>query len=203
MPCSSSSRLAGCRRASITCARAVLRRALRTAERWDLVHRNAAALVDPPRTQKREPEHLSQTQVATLLAAARDDPRGALHVMAVTTGMRQGELLALQWNEVDLEAAFVHVRATLVRITGRGMVRGAPKTASSRRSVSLPAMTAAHLEACGDVRGATARVPPGVPGEVRRALTSHSRDADVARSRRQRAGLQAGHRRLPPLRGTA
>ena len=52
------------------------------------MHRNAAALVDPPRAQKREPEHLSQTQAATLLAAARDEPRGALYVMAVTTGMR-------------------------------------------------------------------------------------------------------------------
>ena len=130
---------------TITYARAVLRRALRTAERWDLVHRNAAALVDPPRAQKREPEHLSQAQVATLLAAARDDPCGALYVMAVTTGMRQGELLALQWNEVDFESAVVHVRATLVRIKGRGMVRGAPKTASSRRSVPLPPMTVAHL----------------------------------------------------------
>lgn len=59
---------------TFTYARAVLRRALCTAERWDLVHRNAAALVDPPRAHKREPEHLSQTQVATLLAAARPRP---------------------------------------------------------------------------------------------------------------------------------
>lgn len=130
---------------TITYARAVLRRALRTAERWDLVHRNAAALVDPPRNPKREPEHLSQEQAQQLLAAAAHDPLGALYVLAVTTGLRKGELLALQWSEIDLEGGFVHVRATLTRITGRGMVRGAPKTASSRRTVPLPAMTVAAL----------------------------------------------------------
>ena len=165
---------------TVTYARAVPRRALCTAERWDLVHRNAAALGDPPRSHKREPEHLSQAQVTTLLAAARDDPRGALYVMAVTTGMRQGELLALQWSEVDIEAAVVHVRATLVRITGRGMVRGAPKTVSSRRSVPLPAMTVAHLR-----RHRTAQRQAHLAAGVGWArTTSSSRRGAVLRSTR-------------------
>lgn len=99
-----------------------------------------------------------------MLAAARDDPRGALDVMAVTTGMRRSELLALQWNEVDLEAAVVHVRATLVRITGRGMVRGVPKTASSRRSVPLPATTVAHLRRHGPRSGRRTRPPVWLGG---------------------------------------
>lgn len=130
---------------TIAYARAVLRRALRVAERWDLVHRNAAALVDPPRIPKREPEHLSQEQVQQLLSAARDHPLGALYVMAVTTGLRRGELLALLWTEVDLEGGFVHVKATLTRIKGRGLVRGTPKTPSSRRTVPLPPMTVEYL----------------------------------------------------------
>ncbi len=58
--------------------------------------------------------------------------------------MRPDELLALQWNEVDLEAGVVHVHATLVRIKGRGLVREAPE-ASSRRSVPLPAITVTQL----------------------------------------------------------
>lgn len=105
----------------------MLRRALRVAERWDLVHRNAAALVDPPRIPKREPDHLSAQDAATLISAAHEHPLGALYVLAVTTGLRQGEILALLWRDVDLDAAVVHVRATLTRIKGRGMVRGTPR----------------------------------------------------------------------------
>jgi integrase len=46
--------------------------------------------------------------------AARGDRLGALYVVAVTTGMRQGELLALRWSDVDLEARTLRVRATLM-----------------------------------------------------------------------------------------
>src|SRR5207253_3666815 len=54
-----------------------------------------------------------QTQAAALLAAAEDDPLEALYVLAVMLGMRQGELLGLQWADVDWEAGRVQVRHTL------------------------------------------------------------------------------------------
>lgn len=130
---------------TILYARAVLRRALRLALRWDLVTRNSAALVDPPRLPRRETEHLSAEQVRRLVAAAADDRLGALYVLAVTTGLRKGELLGLLWHDVDLDVGVVHVRASLKRISGQGMVRDEPKTASSRRSVPLPALTVEFL----------------------------------------------------------
>lgn len=130
---------------TVAYARAVLRRALRVAERWELVTRNAAALVDPPRQRRREPDHLDLETASRILAAAPADRLGALYVLAVTCGLRRGELLALWWEDVDLDNAVVHVRAGLKRIRGKGLVRDEPKTARSRRSVPLPAVTVEAL----------------------------------------------------------
>ena len=107
--------------------------------------RNAAALVDAPRLPRRETEHLSAADVRRLIAAAATDPQGALYVLAVTTGLRKGEALALMWRDVDLDAGMLHVRASVKRISGQGMVRDEPKTASSRRSVPLPGLTVEFL----------------------------------------------------------
>lgn len=68
-----------------------------------------------------------------------------LLVVAVTTGMRQGELFALQWEDVDLEAATVHVRHTLENLDGRPRLKP-PKSASGRRSIKLPQMTVDALQ---------------------------------------------------------
>ena len=130
---------------TVSYARAVLRRALRLAERWDMVTRNSAALVDAPRQRHRQPDHLPLEDVRKILQAAPADRLGALYVLAVTCGLRRGELLALLWEDVDLDEAVVHVRAGLKRIAGQGLVRDEPKTARSRRSVPLPAVTAELL----------------------------------------------------------
>ncbi len=114
---------------TVSYARAVLRRALRLAERWDMVTRNAAALVDAPRQRRRQPDHLPLEDVQKILQAAPADRLGALYVLAVTCGLRRGELLALLWEDVDLDEAVVHVRAGLKRIAGQGLVRDEPKTA--------------------------------------------------------------------------
>lgn len=127
---------------TVTYARAVLRRALRLAERWDMVSCNAAALVDPPRQRRRQPDHLCLDDVRTILASASGDRLGALYVLAVTCGLRRGEALALLWEDVDLAVGVVHVRAGLKRIAGHGLVRDEPKTARSRRTVPLPSVTA-------------------------------------------------------------
>jgi len=115
---------------------AVMHRALRQAERWGLVARNVVALVDPPRGARREMTTLSAEQARALIHAAKDDRYGALYVVAVTSGMRQGELLGLRWRDVDLTAGTVHVRTTLQR-AGDSLAFVEPKTSHSRRQVLL------------------------------------------------------------------
>lgn len=74
---------------------AELHRALKSALRLGLVQRNVTEMVDPPRMEHREMATLSREQARTLLAAAKGNRFEALYVLAVSTGMRQGELLAL------------------------------------------------------------------------------------------------------------
>ena len=119
---------------------AVLHRALRQAERWGHVPRNVAALVDPPRMARREMQTLSAPQVRDLLDAASGDRLKTLYVVAVTTGMRQGELLALRWRDVDLEQGVLRIRGNL---QGGEIVE--PKSAKSRRQIELAATTVRSL----------------------------------------------------------
>src|SRR5215217_289451 len=88
---------------------------------------------------------LSPTQARTLLAAAEGNRLDALFVLAVTTGMRQGELLGLGWKDVDLEAGVVRVRRTLTLAAG-GPRLTEPKTPKSRRQIRLTASTVEALK---------------------------------------------------------
>jgi integrase len=86
---------------------------------------------------RREEIHpLTPEQVKQLFEAARGDRLEALYVLAVTTGLRQGELLGLKWDDVDMEARTLQVRRTLMTAKG-GPVLSAPKTKGSRRTVKL------------------------------------------------------------------
>jgi integrase len=117
---------------------AVLRAALGQAVRWGLVPRNPCDAVDRPRVPRREARFLDEAGVRALLEAARGDPLEALAVTAVTTGMRQGELLGLQWGDVDLKAGTLAVRRQLVEEAKGRPVLGELKTTRSRRLVVLP-----------------------------------------------------------------
>lgn len=81
---------------------AVLHRALNQAVRWGVALRNVAALVDPPRRRRREMTTLSPEQARAFLATVTGQRLEALYVLALTSGMRQGEILALRWRNVDL-----------------------------------------------------------------------------------------------------
>jgi integrase len=122
-----------------------LHRALKQAVRWGLVPRNAAAEADPPRVRIPEIRPLSPIQARTLLDAAKGNRLEALYVLAVTTGMRQGELLGLGWEDVDLESRTVRVRRTLTLAKG-GPRLTEPKTRGSRRSIRLTASAVEALE---------------------------------------------------------
>jgi integrase len=125
---------------------AVLRRALVTAERWGMVSRNVAKLVDPPRVPRHEIAPLTPEQARQLIDAAADDRYQALYVTAVATGLRQGELLGLRWEDIDLEARRLNVRHSLARVN-RKLVLLEPKTTRSRRMVVLPEIAVTALRA--------------------------------------------------------
>lgn len=115
---------------------AVLHKALDRAVKWSLVPHNATEGVKSPRPTPDGIKPLYKEQTKSLLNAAREDRFHALYVLAVTTGLRQGELLGLKWEDVDLENGLVRVRHTLTRHTGR-LRLGEPKTKRSRRTVRL------------------------------------------------------------------
>jgi integrase len=127
---------AGLAPATVNKLHAILHKALDQAVKWNLVPRNVTNAVKAPRPRPKEMSTLSAEQTRRLLEAARGDKLEALYVLAVTTGMRQGELLALRWHDVDLENATASVRRTLTKSGGRLLV-GEPKTKKSRRTIHL------------------------------------------------------------------
>ncbi|MCH7617331.1 MAG: site-specific integrase [Chloroflexi bacterium] len=116
---------------------AVLRRALNQALRWGLVQRNVASLVTPPRDRKQEVQPLSPDEARALLDAVKGDRLEALFGVALGLGLRQGEVLALAWDDVDLEDGTLSVRHTLQRYDGAYHL-DEPKTSRSRRTIALP-----------------------------------------------------------------
>lgn len=122
----------------------IIHEALKYAVKWGLVGRNVADAVEPPKVRRKEMRALTPAEAARLLAVAKDDRLYALYLLAVTTGMRQGELLGLRWQDLDLERATLSVRQALHRVSGKPVFEG-PKTERSRRSIALPASVVAAL----------------------------------------------------------
>lgn len=132
-----------------------------------LAVRNGATRANPVRDlerirQKRQgAEALSREQLDFLLAAVRTDKRMAeldladLIEFMAATGCRVGEALALRWSDIDLDAGTVNLRATVVRVTGQGLVRqDHGKTESSGRTIEV----ATHLQRVLKRRGKMATV---------------------------------------------
>lgn len=124
---------------------AVLHTALEQAVKWGLVMRNVADLVDAPHMRRKEMLVLNANHARTFLATAQGDRLEALYTMALTTGMREGELLALRWRDLDLEASHVQVRNTLQKLPGEPPVIAPAKTDYSRRKIMLSDATVEAL----------------------------------------------------------
>jgi integrase len=131
---------------SVHHVRAVLRTALNQAVRWELLQRNVASLVDGPKVPRHEVAAMSPREAQMLLEVVREDRLGALYALALLTGLRQGELLGLTWDDLDLTGGLVTVRHALQRVNGTlGHVE--PKTSRSRREVALPPTAVTTLRA--------------------------------------------------------
>jgi integrase len=138
-------RQAGLGEPSLRDLRAVLHKAMEQAVRWNLVPRNVVRLVDRPRVPRREMTVLNPEEVRSLLVAAEGGPLEALIPLAVTTGMRRGEILGLRWRDVDLDRGVLRISGSLQRNAAGEMEITEPKTAHSRRQVELSSLAAEAL----------------------------------------------------------
>ena len=109
--------------------------------------RNPCSNVSPPRRNPPEPQPASADEVRLIVARCRTWPNGARWILAIATGLRQGEALALEWRDVRLaDPASVTVRASAAQVNGERIVK-APKSKSSRRTVPLARVAVESLRA--------------------------------------------------------
>ena len=136
---------AGLAPATVRKIHSTLHKALAQAVADGLLPRNAAD-VKAPRPAPKEMRPLSEDEARRFLDAAKIDAFEALYVLAITAGLRRGELLALRWEDADLERGTLRVGRSLTREKGRYLV-GDTKTKKGRRRVNLTPRTVAALKA--------------------------------------------------------
>lgn len=127
----------------------LVKKALRDAERWSLVGRNVADLVDAPRAHRFEYATLSRDELRRAFEASDAYGIGAIVRVLAWTGLRVGEAIALQWSDVDSDAARITVRQS---IDTRGRL-SRPKTERGRRVIAVSPATLAVLDTLGTSDG--------------------------------------------------
>jgi integrase len=132
-------------------AHRVLHRLLARAVATEVVARNVAGAVNPPKVEETEVESLTADQIATVRAALNDHWLEPIVVLALSSGARRGELLALRWADIDLEAATVRIERSLEQ-TKTGVRFKAPKAKHGRRVIALPPVAA---RPCGRIVAAS------------------------------------------------
>jgi len=119
----------------------VLHSALNHAAKTGIISSNPASNVIPPKVPFREMETFNESQVTSMLIAAKGNRFQALYQLAVTTGMRQMELLGLKWSDIDWSRQTLRVERQLIRPDGEGIKFSHPKTKYGRREIALGPQT--------------------------------------------------------------
>ncbi len=116
----------------------VLHKALQTALKWGLLSRNVADGADVPRARRTEMQTWDENEVNCFLEAAKHSSHYALFYLALFTGMRRSELLALRWQDADLLYGQISVARGLHCLKDGTCIFSEPKSAKSRRTIALP-----------------------------------------------------------------
>ena len=121
-------------------AHRTLKAALQSAVDLELVSRNVASFTKPPVAETAEVDILTPPEITAALEALHGDAIFPVVSLALATGMRRGELLALRWSDVNLEGTAVSVDRALEQ-TKAGYRFEPPKTKHGRRMISIPSNT--------------------------------------------------------------
>lgn len=127
----------GLSRQTILHVHRVLFTALKQGVRWQLVTRNVAEAVTPPRPERRQVAPFTSEHAAAVLAAVAESDLAPAVTLGLGTGMRRGEVLGLRWSDVDLVEGEARVTQTL-QATAAGVCFVPPKTHRSARTIALP-----------------------------------------------------------------
>jgi integrase len=115
----------------------ILSSALKDAVFGRVLAQNVCEHVTLPRSNKRKPRVLTKEECKQLVDATRGHRIWFMILLALTTGARRGELLALQWSDVDVGKRLLHIHRSMSYVNGIGFVENEPKTASGARQVRL------------------------------------------------------------------
>ena len=127
-------------------AHRLLRLVLKSAMANSTLSRNVAAVHSPPKVEDEEIEILSVDQIADVLAKLDGHTLYPIVALALATGMRRGELIGLQWGDIDLDCGTLRVERS-VEETKAGLRLKSPKTKRGRRNITLSIDTVAMLRA--------------------------------------------------------
>ncbi|MGE7662954.1 tyrosine-type recombinase/integrase [Peribacillus sp. NPDC097197] len=122
----------------------LLSKALQKALKWGLIQSNPSKDAAPPSIHKKHKQVWTLDEAKGFLKVCEAENCLALFLVALFTGMRRGEILALRWNNVDLEKGVIHVAEALARTKAHGLKPKEVKTAHSERAIFLsPSLTEA------------------------------------------------------------
>src|SRR5262249_15848397 len=124
----------------------VLHRVLERAVKSELLPRNVASIIEPPRVETKEVDSLKADQIAEVLAALDGHWLQPIAVLALATGARRGEICRLTWGHIELDNATMKIERSLEQ-TNAGLKFKQPKTKTSRRTISLPPTAVEALRA--------------------------------------------------------
>jgi integrase len=112
-------------------------KAFSQAVKWNEINSNPVVEADPPSIRKPEIEVWSKDNVRSFLDTCKNERHYITFLLAISTGMRRGELLGLRWCDIDLDDGIIHVNKSLANIPGKGNELGSLKTRSAKRQIQL------------------------------------------------------------------
>ncbi|MDG2127785.1 MAG: tyrosine-type recombinase/integrase [Fuerstiella sp.] len=139
-----------------------LRVAMNRAVKMRIIDHNPCDAVDMPKVPKREVVPLEPNQCKDLIEECKTDRLGDAMVLAAMTGLRKGEILALEWSAVNIAERILSVRRTIEEVTGHFGTKE-PKSASGRRVVMLDQIACDALQRRLDKAKAEGFDPSEVP----------------------------------------
>lgn len=150
-----------------------LDRIFKSAKKRRLIDENPMDFVSQPKTPKKEVKALSEEEMNIFVRELKKAPPRLKCILfiLISTGIRRGELVGLQWENIDFIKQEIHIQNNVTRATGYGVIIGSPKTYESNRSIPL---SHTLIEALNDYRVQTQNEFPN--NDIEKAYIFHHRD---------------------------